>query len=177
MKIEEMLSSKQINFRPALREDAPRWLDFLCKLDADTDYMLFEPGERDLSVVKCEQAIRRITDVRGAMLVLVEDATGDIVGHFKGDVLALERKSHVMSLSCALLKTHRGDTGRVLLRHFFDEVERQGVIRRIEGSVMANNVRMLLVGLSLGVVIEGLKRNSIQVNGQLIDEYAVAKFF
>lgn len=173
----EIFSRKGLSVHPASIEDAASWLAFLQALDQDTNFMMFEPGERSLSVDKCEDAIRRINRVRGAILMLFRNEAGDVVGYMQGDVLPLERKAHVMSVSCALLSVYRGDAGKAMFQHFFEEIEREGVIKRIEGVVMANNVRMLTLALSLGGVVEGMKRGAVKLKSGIQDEYIIAKYF
>ncbi len=53
---EEVLRRRQLTLRPATHDDAAAWLVFLQKLDLDTGFMLFEPGERVASIAKCEEA-------------------------------------------------------------------------------------------------------------------------
>jgi hypothetical protein len=173
----EVFARKGLSVHPASIEDAASWLSFLQALDQDTNFMMFEPGERSLSINKCEDAIRRINGVRGAILLLFRNEAGEVVGYIQGDVLPLERKAHVMSVSGGLLSIYRGDTGKAMLRHFFEEIEREGVINRIEGVVMANNVRMLMLALSHGMVIEGMKRGAVKLKSGVQDEYVVAKYF
>jgi hypothetical protein len=163
-----------LTLRPAGLEDAGKWLAFLLTLDTETDFMLFEVGERDQSVEKCRQAIGRILDVPGAKLLFLEDAAGDIVGYFKGDVMPVERKAHVMGLSCAILRQYQGDAGSRSLREFIAAVRSEGIIRRVEASIMASNVRMLGLSLHMGAVIEGLRRQSIRMRDGYVDEYILA---
>lgn len=163
-----------VTLRPARLDDAGKWLAFLLQLDVETDFMLFEAGERDQSVEKCANAIERILAVPGAKLLFLEDARGDIVGYFKGDVMPVERKAHVMGLSCAILRQYQGDAGSRSLREFMAQVRAEGIVRRVEASIMASNVRMLGLSLHLGAVIEGLRRESIHMRGQYVDEYILA---
>lgn len=170
------LQRRRLSVRRADLGDAAPWLAFLQTLDRDTEFMLFEPGERSDSVGKCTEAIRRINAVPGAMLLLVWNSDDRVVGYIKGDVLPLERKAHVMSVSCALLTAYRGDTGKALIQHFHDEVQKEGIIKRFEAAIAANNIRMLLLALSIGAVIEGRKLKAIRQNTEMIDEYLLAKY-
>lgn len=171
------LRRRRLSVCRARLEDAGPWLTFLQALDKDTEFMMFEPGERSQSVEKCEAAIRRVDAVPGAMLLLVWNAGDEVVGYVKGDVLPLERKAHVMSVSCALLTAYRGDTGKAVIQYFLDEVEREGIIKRVEGAVIASNVRMLFLALSLGLTIEGMKRKAVRLKTEMVDEYLIAKYF
>jgi len=173
----EVFARKGLSVHPASIEDAASWLTFLLALDRDTDFMMFEPGERSLSIDKCEDAIRRINRRRGAILLLFRNEAGEVVGYIQGDVLPLERKAHVMSVSCALLSAYRGDTGKAMFQYFFEKIKQEGVIKRIEGVVMADNVRMLMLALSLGGVIEGMKRGAVKLKYGVQDEYVIAKYF
>lgn len=172
-----VFARKRLSVHRAAPEDAPAWLTFLQALDRDTDFMMFEPGERSSNVKKCEEAILRINAVSGAILLLVWDEGRNVVGYIKGDVVPLERKAHVMSVSCALLSAYRGDTGKALIQTLFNEVEQEGIIKRVESAVMASNVRMLVLALSLGCVIEGVRRNAVKLKTGMQDEYVVVKYF
>jgi ribosomal protein S18 acetylase RimI-like enzyme len=172
-----VLARRAITLRRATLEDAAAWLAFLQALDDDTGFMLFEPGERAASVPRCEDAIRRILSVNGAMLLLAWSAAGKVVGYVKGDVVPLQRKAHVMTFSGALLTGYRGDTGRAVLDHFTEQVRKDGVIKRLEAVVMSNNVRMLVVALSAGFSVEGVRRKAVRLNTGMIDEYVIVKHF
>lgn len=172
-----VLARKAISLCPARLEDATAWLAFLQALDDETGFMLFEQGERAASVARCEDAIRRIQAVPGAMLMLLRNAAGNVVGYVKGDVLPLQRKAHVMTFSGAVLSGYRGDTGRAILDLFTEEVRKDGLIKRLEAVVMGNNVRMLLVALSAGFAVEGVRKNAVRLRTGMVDEYVIVKHF
>ncbi|WP_248279406.1 GNAT family N-acetyltransferase [Xanthomonas campestris] len=124
----QVLARKAVSLRASRVEDAAAWLAFLQSLDDETGFMLFEPGERASSVARYEDAIRRIHAVSGAMLLLLWNAAGHVVGYVKGDVVALKRKAHVMAFSGAVHSGYRGDTGRAILDLFTEQVGKEGVI-------------------------------------------------
>ena len=74
----------------------------------------------------------------------------------------------------AFLRQYQGDAGSRSLREFMAQVRAEGIVRRVEASIMASNVRMLGLSLHLGAVIEGLRRESIHLRGQYVDEYILA---
>nr|WP_244171168.1 GNAT family protein [Xanthomonas populi] len=173
----QVLARKGVSLRASRLEDAAAWLAFLQALDDETGFMLFEPGEHAASVARCEDAIRRIHAVSGAMLLLLWNAAGHVVGYVKGDVVALQRKAHVMAFSGAVHSGYRGDTGRAILDLFTEQVGKEGVIKRLEAVVMSNNVRMLLVALSAGFSVEGVRKNAVRLKTGMIDEYVIVKYF
>ncbi|MFC7521088.1 GNAT family N-acetyltransferase [Xanthomonas populi] len=70
-----------------------------------------------------------------------------------------------------------GDTGRAILDLFTEQVGKEGVIKRLEAVVMSNNVRMLLVALSAGFSVEGVRKNAVRLKTGMIDEYVIVKYF
>lgn len=109
--------------------------------------------------------------------MLLRNAAGNVVGYVKGDVLPLQRKAHVMTFSGAVLSGYRGDTGRAILDLFTEEVRKDGLIKRLEAVVMGNNVRMLLVALSAGFAVEGVRKNAVRLRTGMVDEYVIVKHF
>lgn len=91
--------------------------------------------------------------------------------------MALQRKAHVMVLSGAVHSGYRGGTGRAILDLFTEQVGKQGVIKRLEAVVMSNNVRMLVVALSAGFSVEGVRKNAVRLKTGMIDEYVIVKHF
>lgn len=51
------------------------------------------------------------------------------------------------------------------------------MIKRLEAVVMSNNVRMLLVALSAGFSVEGVRKNAVRLKTGMIDEYVIVKYF
>jgi RimJ/RimL family protein N-acetyltransferase len=68
--------------------------------------------------------------------------------------------------------------GRGIATQMFDQVirwSRGAGVGRLELTVHTSNLRALSLYLRCGFVVEGIRRNSLLVRGEYVDEYAMAR--
>lgn len=162
-------------------------------LDHETQYMLYEPGER----VKNPQRIQGIIDeaVNGdnLLLVAVADAENDnngsnnrvstgntathseIVGFLSAQRGFPKRIRHTAYIVIGIRSAyqHRG-IGSSFFKHL-DDWALQNEITRLELTVMCPNIAGIRLYEKAGFHIEGKKEKGILLNGEFVDEYYMAK--
>lgn len=160
-------------------------------LDHETQYMLYEPGER----VKNPQRIQGIIDeaVNGDNLLLVavadtEDGDNDycthsgetgkpseIVGFLSAQRGYPKRIQHTAYIVIGIRSAYqRKGIGSSFFRHL-DEWALENDITRLELSVMCPNIAGIRLYEKAGFHIEGKKEKGILLNGEFVDEYYMAK--
>ncbi|HFK1456132.1 TPA: GNAT family N-acetyltransferase [Bacillus cereus] len=155
-------------------EDAASFLQLSKQLDGETKFMLYEPGERKFTVKQQEKMIQRFVENKYAtILVAVKDER--IVGFILVNGNHIQRKRHVASIVIGILQEY---SGRGIGTRLFKEAEKWAKLHdvwRLELTVMAHNTRAQALYTKVGFEKEGVKRASLIIDGENIDEYEMAK--
>jgi len=162
------------DIRPALPGDAEPFYRFGETLLAESDYFLRGPGERARSVDEMRAVIERFHAVPADLLIGVwRDGApvGEAVaigGHFKRD-------RYTATVGVGVLAAHSGQgLGGALMREI-ESFARTRQLRRLELTVMAHNTRARALYDRMGYIEEGVKRDSLFVDGAFVDEILMAK--
>lgn len=155
-------------------EDAASFLQLSKQLDEETKFMLYEPGERKFTAKQQEQMIHRFIENKyTTIFVAVEEER--IVGFILVNGNHIQRKRHVASIVIGILQEY---SGRGIGTRLFKEVEKWARLQdiwRLELTVMAHNTRAQALYKKVGFEKEGVKRASLIIDGENIDEYEMAK--
>ncbi len=155
-------------------EDAEEFVSLIKQVEAESDFMLMEAGERMLSV---EQQRKRMEQMKkdGNSTILLAEQDGRLVGYLivvGGDA---KRVLHRGYLVIGILKEFRGQgIGTKLFRHL-DEWAKAHHISRLELTVVTQNEMAVALYKKSGFEIEGTKRNSLLIDHVFYDEYYMAK--
>lgn len=163
-----------ILIRQIEQDDAPAFLDLCNRLDEETDFRMFEPGERQTTG---EQQRRILHDflVRPNHTILVAERDGDLIGYLSAGGGHFHRNYHSVQIVAAVLQAH---AGQGIGTRLFIELERwalENQVHRLELTVMANNRGAIGLYKKMGFEVEGLKHHALCVDGVYIDEYLMAR--
>ena len=164
-----------VTIRPACEADAEAYLALACVLDAETKFMMLEPGERAATVEETRKRIEgAILSGNGAIFV-AENDPGELVGLLGAQGGAYRRNRRTVQIFVGILQAWAGQgIGRQLFEHM-ERWARAWGARRLELTVMAHNQRGLTLYHKMGFTIEGRMRDALLVDGQYVDEYIMAK--
>lgn len=152
--------------------DAMEYLSFLHKLDSQTNFMLFETGERKTS----EKEIRsRIEDTMRNSLLLVAENEGKIVGFLSAGRGTVNRIKHSAYIVTGILEDYRGKGIGTKLFEELDKWAAEKALVRLELTVMVNNEGAVALYKKMGFKVEGVKEKSCLVDGAFVDEYYMGK--
>lgn len=155
--------------------DADSMLKMLLALDRETKYMMFEAGERANDVSKVKTMINQC--VNGEDLLLVAVDKENIVGFLSAQRGKARKIKHIAYIVVGIREDFRGQGIGKKLFSELDLWARENKILRLELTVMCpNNIAKNLYEKN-GFEIEGIKRKSIFMDGQYIDEYYMAKIY
>jgi RimJ/RimL family protein N-acetyltransferase len=160
--------------REIRRNDAKDFLRLRKRLDAETSFMLLEPGERTASVAETRAGISRTLRQENSIVLVLEEQEL-LVGYLQAIGGRYRRNRHSAYIVVGILQayTHRG-----LGTRLFQALEawaREAGLHRLELTVMTNNEPGVHLYRKMGFVAEGVKRDSLFVDGEYVDEYYMAK--
>lgn len=163
-----------ISIRKIRETDAKSFLELCRKLDDETEFMMLEPGERQISVEEQIQHIKQILQ-RDNQIILVAESENELVGYLAAYGGDFQRNRHSAHIIVGILQDF---TGQGIGKTFFSELERWAKLNsiyRLELTVMSHNERAVNLYRKMGFEIEGVKKDSLLVNEEFVDEYYMAK--
>ena len=163
-----------VDIREIKREDAKQYLTLCQQLDEETQYMLFEPGERDLSIQEQEEKIEHIL-LQKHSTILVADNGEQIIGFIAVLGNQLKRTLHRASIVIGILKDYQGQgMGKQLMAAAEAWAQERG-IRRLELTVMSHNKQALWLYSAFNYNVEGIRRKALIVDNRFVDEFYMGK--
>lgn len=157
--------------RKAIPTDAER-LIVLMKHVEESKHMLYEPGERQTT---SEQLEKRLTSSSEETVVFVAEEQTDLIGYLFAIGDTVKRKQHSVYLVIGVHQHCRAKgTGTQLLR----AVETWAIdkmLHRIELTVLEKNTAAIALYKKMGFMVEGVKRDSICIDGEYANELYMAK--
>lgn len=156
-------------------EDAEKFLRMLKKLDSETEFMMYEPGERRTTLEEQREIIERVQK-NGDPVFLVENEE-EIVGFLGGRRGIYNRVKHTVYIAMGIVEGYRGQgIGRKLMEQL-DRWNVENDISRSELTVMCHNERAVSLYEGMGYQIEGRRKKSLLVDGRFVDEYYMGKTY
>lgn len=153
--------------------DADDYVGLVEQIDRETHFLMWEPGERDVSVGRMRAALEEPD--RGDRIRLVAVVDGALVGFLVAHRGEPRRAQHRADFTMAVLEAHHGCGIGTALLTALDDWARASGLARIELTVMADNRAALTLYERAGFVLEGRKRDAIVVDGVPVDELVMGK--
>ena len=163
-----------MNVREPKRGEGALLMKLMVELDADSKFMMLEPGERQTSAQEQELAIEEFLTSTSKVMFVAENE-GDLVGFVAGYGYRPNRKKHVMNCVLGVLSSASGKGLGTRLMKRLEDWARRHRLSRMELTVMAHNTRAQKLYSRCGFEVEGIKRHSICVDGKPVDERLMAK--
>jgi ribosomal protein S18 acetylase RimI-like enzyme len=161
------------DIRKAGPDDAATLLGLLHKLDAQSAYMMMEPGEREAAPDRLRD--RLAAQHAAGSFDLVAEETGRLAGWLSAEVLPFRRARRTGYLVLGVDADFAGrGIGAALLATAVDEAQLRG-LWRLELTVMADNLRALGLYVRCGFQVEGLRRRALIRDGAPVDEYYMGR--
>lgn len=159
--------------RPATASDADGLLSLFSRLERETPFFPWMPGERALTASDIEDRLAECSS--GGRHFLVAERDGDLAGYVDIRRASLQRLAHGAFLELGVSKAHWGaGLGKILMLAAEDWARKTNVTR-IAFPVVSENLRAIGLYLSLGYSVEGCRRRVYRIDERLVDEYMMAK--
>ena len=155
-------------------DDAGALRELKHALDAETGFMLIEQGERQESPADVAQQLDRIQDQDNSTIIVAE-IPGALLGYVEAQGGDYRRNRHCAYVVIGVRRSAAGaGIGTALMAELNAWAEQHGV-HRLELTVMADNERAIALYRRSGYEIEGIRRDSLHIEGSYVDELAMAR--
>ena len=163
-----------MEIREAILGDEKNLIDLFDILDAETNFMLMEEGERKVSIEYQAKLIEIFLKSNSEVLLVALEGE-KFVGFLGGKGGEANRERHTLHIAMGVIMSHwRKRIGTELIR-FVSSWAMNHSFHRIELSVLESNFRARSFYQDSGFVVEGVRRDSMKVNGQFFNELYMAK--
>ncbi|WP_404357764.1 GNAT family N-acetyltransferase [Cytobacillus firmus] len=154
--------------------DAQSLADLITQVENESDYILFEPGERQTSAEAQLKRIEAIQKVDHSAIIIAEQ-NNRLIGFVMAVGGAAKRNRHSAYLVAGILREHRGRGIGTKLFIELDRWAREHHIHRLELTTVIHNQAGVTLYKKAGFQIEGTKKHSLMINGEFVDEYYMGK--
>lgn len=155
--------------------DASQLVELFLALDGETSFMLYEPGERSISVDQQRERTKAFIDSVNQVMFVAENTDSQIVGFVVGIGGSVNRNRHSLYCVIGIRAPFTGKgIGKSLMNSLLAWATRNS-FTRIELTVMEHNENAIGLYKSCGFEIEGTKRNSLLVDGEYLNELYMSK--
>jgi|LGVF01.2.fsa_nt_gb 8-oxo-dGTP pyrophosphatase MutT (NUDIX family)/L-amino acid N-acyltransferase YncA len=152
-------------------DDAEAFLNLMKTLDDETTYMMFEPGERVTGADEMRLRIKHL--LSGGISYVYDD--GDLNGFISIGKGQCNRIKHTGYIVAGLKLIKSGQKIGTLLFNKMLTWANENNLHRLELTVMVPNESGVHLYKKMGFEIEGIKRDSMLVEGVYVDEYYMSK--
>ncbi len=157
-------------------EDVDCFWSFLNELDIETDFMMYEPNEREqhTNIQELKSDIQsNVVEGNDFLQIAIEDHK--IVGYIRAERGRLNRISHTAYIVVGILKDYsRKGIGTAFFENL-DKWAKENGILRLELTVECHNKAARHLYEKSGFEVEGIRRKAMHIGKDFVDEYYMAK--
>lgn len=161
--------------REIMASDAEKFAKLTPQVEASSEYMLWEAGERNVQVEQQLKMIKRIEQKENSTILVAEKDNNKLVGFLMAVGGNAKRNKHSAYIVIGILKDYRG---KGIGTNLFEGLKKWAFnhnIHRLELTVVTRNKAGLSLYKKMGFEIEGTKRHSLFIDGEFVDEYDMSK--
>lgn len=154
--------------------DAEGFLHLSKEIDSESDYLLFEEGERQTTLAAQTTAIQEIMGQENSTIFVAEQDE-QLIGYLLARGGRAKRNQHNLNIVIAIKNAYTGRGIGTRLFHTLEKWASDKGITRLELGLMSRNIPAFLLYKKMGFEIEGVRKNMFYVDGEFVDEYLMAK--
>ncbi|WP_342575733.1 GNAT family N-acetyltransferase [Solibacillus sp. FSL K6-1781] len=137
-------------------------------------FMLFAPDERNMAPAALSKLINSINQTPTSGFFIAEHQD-EILGYLLLKAETLSRTSHRAQIAVGVHSKSRGKgVGTALFAHMV-QWAKQVQLHRLELTVIEHNEQAVHLYKKMGFEVEGVKSNSLLIDGQYVNELYMAK--
>lgn len=166
-----------MRIRQVTPEDTGKFIELVKRVDAESDYMLMEPGEREITLDEQRQRLEKIEQDTHSTILVAQNKENELVGYLAAFGGNAKRTRHSVYLVIGITENFRGKGLGTKLFQMIEKWAKERGILRMELTVVCKNHSAVALYKKMGFEIEGTKRASLLINGIGHDEYMMSKLF
>lgn len=155
--------------------DSEAYLNLCKEIDAESEFLLFEEGERPTTLQQQKDRIEEL-EGRNNSTIFVVEKEGKLIGYLIAIGGQAKRNKHSVYIVVGIKKAFTGQGIGTRLFETLEKWAKEKSVTRLELGVMSSNIAAFLLYKKMGFELEGVKKNAFYVNGNFINEYMMAKF-
>lgn len=155
-------------------DDAENLIDLIKQVESESKYMLMEAGERQTTPEQQRNQLERLLQQHHSTIFVAEEE-GKLVGYLMSIGGSVNRTKHTAYLVIGILEEYRGKGIGTRLFKRLDQWAARCHMTRLELTVVTENEPGIALYKKSGFEIEGIKRNSLKIDGEYYNEYFMAK--
>lgn len=163
-----------LEIRKISEKDAAAFLALQKKLDQESSFMLFEPEERSFSVQEVQEQLKLFENADHLEIYIAEE-NGVLAGHLQVIAGKLNRNKYTAYVVIGILKDYQRMGIGTRLFQELDVWAKERSLRRLELTVMEHNRAALMLYAKAGFQVEGMRKQSLLVDGEFVNEFHMAK--
>jgi RimJ/RimL family protein N-acetyltransferase len=154
--------------------DAEDLINLIKKVEAESNFMLMEAGERKTTAGQQRKMIEDIGQQDNST-IFVAEKNGNLIGYLLLIGGRTKRIKHSAYIVVGISEQNRGQGIGTALFQCAEKWARGHHISRLELTVVTKNKAGVALYKKSGFEIEGTKRNSLIIDGTPYDEYYMSK--
>ncbi len=163
-----------ILIREATTDDAEELLKLNIKLDNESEFRAFKPGERDSNLKNYTKYLRAYLHSDNSTIIIAQNGV-EIVGLLEAKGGDYTRNNHSVHIVIAILKEYYKRGIGTKLFSFLEEWAQKKSMHRLELSVFTYNQNAVALYKKMGFIVEGIKLHSFRIGDRYVDEYMMSK--
>ncbi|MDR1425589.1 MAG: GNAT family N-acetyltransferase [Rickettsiales bacterium] len=163
---------EQVEIRELEVDGAAGFVEFMGKMVAETKFLLPTPDEVNRDIEKQRKIIDSFGDQKN---VFVAWDGSNIIGFLGLTRLGMNKIKHVANFAVGVLRSHRRRGIATRLMHGGEKWLGSKGVLRIEMTVAVSNREAVSLYRKLGFREEGLRTKSLNIDGELQDEFYMGK--
>ena len=162
-----------MNVRKATAQDAYQIIEVM-KDAEQSGFMLFNPGERNITAEQFEKYIEAMNQKQNSTIFVATEKE-QIIGYLivQGDTPS--RVAHRAYIVIGVHSMSRSKGVGTALFTYAEHWAREVGLQRLELTVIKHNNSAYRLYEKAGFEVEGIKRKSLKINDEYVDEYYMAK--
>lgn len=166
---------QSVVIRQAIFDDAVQIIELLNHLDYETDFMLYEPGEiknkKDIQI-KIKKLLKNLSN---QVIFVAANADNQLIGIIMGLGGQVNRQKHTLHIVIGVRQKFCSQGIGKQLMQLLEIWAINNKVHRLQLTVMVHNKIAINFYKKCDFMIEGIKRDSIMINGEYIDELYLSK--
>ena len=168
-------NGEELWIREGRKSDAPTLIKYVNQVAGERDFLTFAEGEFKLTKAEEEKFIEDHRKANNRVFLIAEIGK-EIAGILGVNANSKNRTKHVGTFGITVIKKHwEKGIGSLLIQTMLDWARSNGVTRKLNLNVMANNKRALKLYKKFGFKKEGLLKRDALIKGKFYDCYLMGK--